>query len=230
MSLLPFKSHVGILISGATGSGKTTIIWRILQNLQAMFPDDPPVCVLYCYSIHQQLFDEMESKIPNLTTRYGLPSEDDVTELCANDKHNLIILDDLYLDAVESKSIARIFTQGTHHMKLTCLCVFQNLFPRGQWARTIALNAGYLILTANSRGLSQISMLAGQIFPSEKEYLLQAYKDAIQKYGYLVINLTPRADPRLKLVSRIFPGEDPIIYLKGRIVHNHGDRGKTFFY
>lgn len=64
-SLLPFSAPTTILIRGSTQSGKTHFTKRLLQNADKMF-STPVDKIIYAYSEHQPMFDEMMSSIPRL--------------------------------------------------------------------------------------------------------------------------------------------------------------------
>ena len=53
-----------------------------------------PKKILYCYGIHQPLFDDMERKSINLN---GLPSTETIDELTSERSHVLIVLDYLMM-------------------------------------------------------------------------------------------------------------------------------------
>ena len=77
-SLLPFEPCSSIMVSGPTGSGKTRWVYTFLQNSSGMYVQDPPKKIMYCYSIHQTLFDEMEQNIPNLILHEGLTTRAEI--------------------------------------------------------------------------------------------------------------------------------------------------------
>ena len=60
-----------------------------------MYSSDPPSQVLYCYGIHQDLFDEMERTIPNFYSKQGLPTTEELDDFTKDKTHKLIIIDDL---------------------------------------------------------------------------------------------------------------------------------------
>ena len=211
-SLVPFEPCSSIMVAGPTGSGKTQWVYRLLQNIEGMYVQNPPTKVLFCYSVYQTLFDQIESSIPNVTLHQGLPSQEDIEEF-ADGQHGLIILDDLQDRVVDSKEMELLFTQGCHHRRLSVIFIVQNLYGQGKSARTIALNSWYLVLLKSIRGSSQIKHLNSQLFPHKGSLLLQAYEDSVKRpFGYIVIDLSPRADDSYRLRTSIFPGEDPVIY------------------
>lgn len=62
-SLLPFSAPTTILICGSTQSGKTHFTKKLLQNANGMF-STPVDRIVYAYSEHQPMFEEMVQTIP----------------------------------------------------------------------------------------------------------------------------------------------------------------------
>lgn len=199
-------------ISGQTGSGKTQWVYKFLKNVQSMYARDPPSHVLYCYGIHQDLFDEMEATIPNFYSKQGLPSTEELDDFTRDKKHKLIIIDDLMHEVMRNKDMELLFTQGTHHKCVSVILITQNLYPGGKHARTIALNTWYMVLLKNLRDVSQVAILGRQLHPGKSKGFLKAYEDALSRQAYFLVDMSPNADNRYRLRSRIFPGEDPVVY------------------
>ena len=106
-SLIPFRPCTSMTISGCTNSGKTTWVFKLLQNLNGMYVENPPQKILYCYGVYQPLFDQMEKAVPNLTFHQGLPSSDTIDEFTADRKHGLLILGDWVTRFMRSSKIRR---------------------------------------------------------------------------------------------------------------------------
>ena len=84
-----------------------------------------------------------------------------------------------------------------------------------KYARTISLNAHYLVLFKNPRDAGQFSILARQLYPSSWKFAIEAYKDATSApYGYLLIDLKPEQDERCRLRTNVFPGETQFVYVR----------------
>ena len=209
---LPFESASTTCISGATKSGKTTWLFRLIKNKDIMF-SEPVQKILYCYGIYQDIFDDMKSEVPDIVFFEGVPNLKDVEDF-ADKEHNMIILDDLSERVVKDPDMERLFVQGAHHLNLSVFFVSHNCFRQGKCARTIALNTHYTVLFRNIRDGQQISSLGKQMFPGNSNALVEAYEDATsRKYGYLVIDCTANGEDKYRLRTNIFPGEDPWIYL-----------------
>ncbi len=212
-SLIPFESRSSVCVSGQTGSGKTRWVYEFLRSVNDMYSGDPPENILYCYGIYQPLFDEMERTLHNFQSRKGLPSEQEIDEFCEGRSHVLLVIDDLMHAVVQSPDMELLFTRGCHHKGISVIFLTQNLFPRGKHARTIALNTWYLVLMKNMRDVSQVSVLGRQLFPGKSKGLMAAYEDALsQSYGYLILDAAPHSEDRYRVRTRVFPGEEPIVY------------------
>ncbi len=203
------------MISGGTGAGKTMFAFRLLKNLSGLYVDDPPVETLYCYGIYQPLFDEMKRTLNNFTLHQGLPSPSELDEYTKDRRHHLIILDDLMQQVIKNDEMELLFTQGCHHRRISCYFLTQNVMPQGKNSRNIALNTWYLVLMKNVRDALQITYVGRQIFPGKPKYLQSAYEDSMKESGhpYLMVDLSPYANDKYRVRTRIFPGEFPIIYL-----------------
>ena len=212
-SLVPFKPYSSYMVCGPTQAGKSRWIQRLLQHKDGMFTRKVPQKTLYCYGVYDPLIEEMERTIPGLTAHEGLPSQEELDEF-ADGRHHLVILDDLMDQAGCSPWIQALFVQGCHHKHLSAIFVTQNMYYQGKCVKTISLNTKYLILFHNVRDSSQIMTLAKQLYPSRGHILMEAYEHATSvPHGYLVVDLSNDCESKYRLRSRIFPGEDPLIYV-----------------
>ena len=81
---------------------------------------------------------------------------------------------------------ANLFTKGWHHRNVSMVFLAQNLFPKNKFARTMSLNAHYMVLFKNPRDASQFANLARQMYPKQWQFAVEAYKDATREpYSYL---------------------------------------------
>lgn len=208
---LPFEPCSSIWLSGQTGSGKTRWVYQFLNNIEKMYSRDPPMKILYCYGIHQYLFDEMEAKIPNFYSKEGLPSKEEMDDFTKDRKHCLIVIDDLMHEVMKNKDMELLFTQGTHHRCVSIILITQNMYPGGKHSRTIALNTWYMVLMKNLRDVSQVGTLGRQLYPGKSKAFIRAYEDGLT-YKYFVIDMSPNGEDRYRLRTCVFPDEDPIVY------------------
>ena len=207
MSVIPFNSPTTAIISGPTGSGKSTFIFRLIENVSVMFKEKV-YKIYYFYTVWQPLFERFQNN--NVSFIKGLPNEDIIQKI-SDSNHNLLILDDMQMTALNSSFIANLFSRESHHKNLTVFLVLQNFFHQGKYGRDISLNSHYLILFRNKRDKNIIKILGTQIGLGKE--LENVYLDATNEaYGYIVIDLTPSSDSTYMLRSHIFPDEYLIVY------------------
>ena len=105
MTSIPFTSPCTVVISGPTGSGKSTFTFKILRNLNNMF-SYPINKVYYFYSVWQKSFETEDIK--KIEFIKDIPNQES-TEKISNNLHNLIIIDYLQMSALNSEFIANLF-------------------------------------------------------------------------------------------------------------------------
>ena len=66
----------------------------------------------------------------------------------------------------------------------------------------------------NARDRSQINHLARQMFPSNPNFLVECFQDAIKsfRYGYIFLDFTQNIDEAHRVQTRILPSDTRIIY------------------
>jgi len=111
-------------------------------------------------------------------------------------------------------TVANLFTKGSHHRNVSVVFLAQNLFPKNKFARTMSLNADYVVLFKNLRDASQFANLARQMYPKQWKFAVKTYKDATREpYSYLILDLRPEQDEDLRLRTNVFRGETHYVYV-----------------
>ena len=202
---IPFRAGAPMMIAGPTTCGKTTWIKKLLSSKHNF--TEPVKSILYCFGVHQPLYDEMKETIPDITFHKGLPSQDEVESY--NDGHfHIIVIDDLMERVMDNIDAQMLFTKFCHHFNITTIFITQNLLAQGRCARTIALNTLILVLFQNYRDRSQVNTLARQQCPSLPSLFTFAVDDATQRpYGYLVVDCTPQCPDDDRWRTNIFQDE-----------------------
>ena len=193
-----------MVISGATGSGKTEWVKTFLRNISKLMVPAPEE-IIWCYGQWQPAYAQMS----DIHFIEGMPK----TEHWTDNKPRLIILDDLMSEADER--VTKLFTKESHHKNLSVIFIVQNLFGKNKEQRTISLNSHYMIVFKNPRDVSQITHLAKQMYPGKVNYVLEAFKDATTKpYGYLLFDLRQETPDHMRLRTNVFPPDYQIVYLQ----------------
>lgn len=212
-SILPFRTPTTCMVSGATMSGKTHFIYRILLNAIGMF-EIPPQKIIYCYSQYQPLFEEMERNITSLVLYQGLSSKEQIEKWTEGIKHTPVILDDLMTQVAKSEETVAVFSITAHHKNCTVFFLTQNLFFQSKNFRSLSLNCHYVVLFRSLRDSWQILSFGAQVYPGQSSFFKDAYQKATSKsYGYLLVDMNPASHDKYRLRTHIFPQEETLIYL-----------------
>lgn len=85
----------------------------------------------------------------------------------------------------------------------------QNIFAKN--LRGISLNYHYIILCKNPRDVGQISRLGSQL--GALKLMKEVYSDICNDpYAYLLVDIHPTTQREYMLRTKIFPGQDTIVY------------------
>ena len=213
--MLTFKPASTHMVFGQSGSGKTSYIFQVLRNKDKIFGDQEPQIIRFHYAIWQKSYDDVLSEIEGISFHQGLPTMEEIMEVTnpPND-HVVYILDDLQSEACKSDLVELIFTRVSHHRNLTCFYLLQNPYVQGKNQVTISMNTIYLTILRNPRGALQLKYANAQLFPNHKNFLTQAYEDVMKSdsFGYLLVDLSAHCPQELRVRTKIFPGEQTIIY------------------
>lgn len=211
---LRFNTPFTCVVSGVTGSGKTTLIRNLMmyKNENQSIFKTRPIKTFYFYNTMQPILEEMLSKNFVDELIQGIPTYEDFVELTSEYKNiggSCCIIDDSMVNI--DKNLVQIFTVGSHHLNCSVIFVTQKLFINNDNYRIISTNTHYLFIMASSRDKLQIMNLARQISPSNTSYILDSFKDATKTpYSYLLFDFHPLTPDILKYRTRIFPHEYPI--------------------
>ena len=138
-----FHSPTSIAIYAPPYSGKSTLTRKILENADDMFTI-PPAFIVYCYKEHLAEFQEMKQTVKSLILHRGLPTTEQMDEW-AQGQHFIIVIDDLQQACERDKSVAEMFTVGSHHRNFSLIYLCHNIFGRSSFSRVISLNNHYMI-------------------------------------------------------------------------------------
>nr|CAD2202669.1 unnamed protein product [Meloidogyne enterolobii] len=188
---LKFKIPFGMIISGPSSSGKSTLLLRFISEAANLI-EPKPKSILYC-------FGEMSNIVPILqksgvSVYSGVPPEDLIKKY---QKPLLLILDDLLM-SIDEKYLSELFTKKSHHQNFAVIFVTQNLFERK--IKVARQNAQYIIIMRSPNSVLSVRNIGVQLFPQKLDYFLDAYRQATNKpFGYLVIDMHASSDPGLRL-------------------------------
>jgi hypothetical protein len=183
---------------GPTMSGKSTLTRKLINESDQHFSTRFNRFV-YAYNVQEDNFQYIDREVEFIQ---GLDTilEDD--HFFHPDDNTLLVLDDLMEEVCANKKAAALFTRGIHHKNVTVIFLYQNLFKQGKAMRDITLNSQYILLFQSLRDVQQILYLGRQL---GLPHLECAYRKAIKEpYGFLLINLHPLSNDKLRLQSHVF--------------------------
>jgi hypothetical protein len=200
-----FKSPFTCIVVGATGSGKTQLVKKLISHRNELIIPEPQT-VLYCYGELNETV--LEHKKKGIEIYNGIP---DVEHIKSLQKPLLLIIDDLMLE-IDPSYLDMLFTRGSHNWNTSIIFVTQSLF--GKNIRTARANSHYLILMRNPQAKQNVRTIGSQMFPGKLNYFMESFEDATTKpFSYLLIDSHPNTNDNERLMTNIFPGEHQVIYL-----------------
>jgi hypothetical protein len=201
---LKLKIPFGCMIGGPSSSGKSELVYKILDNAENLFSPKPKA-ILYSYGEYNTMVPKLESKGFHISS--GMPSDELIARL---PRPFLWVMDDM-LTMISEKTISELFTKKNHHKNFGSIFITQNIFEKS--LRIARQNSQYIFLTRAPNFLLSIRNLGVQLFPRNLNYFLDAYEKACSKlYGYLLIDMHASSNSFLKLRTNIFPGEERCIF------------------
>lgn len=210
-----FKHPTTIQISGPTGCGKTFFVRRMLIE---RLIDPFPTRIIWVYSEWQDDYDMVRANLPHIEFIEGW--REDIYTSIQPDERNLLILDDQMDEAGDSKTLAKLFTKGSHHRNLTIIYLVQNVFNQTKSQRTVSLNSHYNVVFRNKRDTSQFRTLAYQMCPENGRWLLDVFNYCTRRpHGYLILDLHPTTDEEDSVLTNIFIGERLTFYQENKRNH-----------
>lgn len=199
-----FNHPFTCLIAGPTQSGKTYFVRELLKHAEEIIYPCPERIIWFAGEHQEGL-----NLPPNVEVRENFTGLSDIE----GGLPTLIILDDLMEEVGDSQEVVKMFTKGSHHKNISVIFIVQNLFHKGKSMRTVSLNAHYIVLMKNPRGIGQVKHLASQL-SCGVNFLTHAYKLAtLQPHGYLLLDFTQKTVDDKRVLSHILPGEEGYYYV-----------------
>jgi hypothetical protein len=129
-------------------------------------------------------------------------------------KGDAIVVDDLFDESTREKNFNNLFTKIARHRGVCVIFITQNMFHQGGQHRTRNINVHYLILFKNPRDSTIINFIARQAYPTNQQFLIDAFKDATtnKPHGYLFIDFTQECPEDFRVRANLFESSGIIVY------------------
>ena len=195
-----FRHKFSLLVVVPSQSGKTYIVQQILQNDHILYEEKKQRQVFWCYSQWQDKYDEMKRMLGSgISFVCGIPELSDDPREIDTSYNNLIILDDLMIEAKESPIVTRLFTQGRHR-NASIVLLLQNMFLKGKYNMDISRNAQHIALFRSPSDQKQIGIVGERIIDKHRDRFMTAYREVTQEsYACILVDNKPDT-PADKLV------------------------------
>ena len=203
------KHNSSFVCIGPSQSGKTTFVRKLLEYREddsifdhalgtvhwhygTYFPDLAYLRDVKGYKLYEGLPQSLEHLKP----------------------YDVVVLDDLMVEAGQSKVVTELFTRTVHHLPCFLIMLVQNQYYQSKDGKTRQINTKYLVLFQNPRDQGQVAILARQMYPQNSKFLREVFEDATKvPFGYLFIDLHQDTPSERRLRARILPEEAPqVVY------------------
>lgn len=199
-----FESSERLIISGCSGSGKSSLVFNLLEKFSHKFEK-------ILISGGDQSFYE---KLPNhILTKVEFFEEliNPFKYITRDGLQVCYLIDDLQDSAFKSPNISKAFRTG-RHFNLSLILLSQSIFVRQPYFRDISLNVTGIILL-KSRDLNSVEILLRQIYGKVGgKNAVSAYKKAMMmSYGHILFDLKITTPIELIVRSNILNTQYPFI-------------------
>ena len=203
---LKLKASSCIIVTGSSGSGKTILIEKLLQNHNECF-ERPIEELHWVYSKNAK-----DEKLIDRLKKLGMPvqfhDQFPEKELTSNslfskprEAHKCLVLDDVFISPKPCDALYEIFNIISHHNNMTCILVVQNLSGSSVSQKgclsTLLRSTTYLVMFVNRRMLPIVRYIANNYYPYERHKIIDPFNHLLQAhspYKYLVIDFNTLDD------------------------------------
>jgi hypothetical protein len=197
------------LVVGASMSGKTRLLLKILTHPKTSFVEPPKLVILFYAELQKQYLEAKETLAQQgieMQLRRG--HEVKLDELVHQPYQTLVVVDDAFEATASSSEISRIATNG-RHKNVSIWLLWHALYSKHATSRIISQNMGLFFFLPSPRIESQLRTFGAQLGMQHR--LVAAYKYCAENcdeesktdFPHLLVDLTPNVPGLLRLRSHI---------------------------
>ena len=192
-----FLHPFSMIVAGPSRCGKTYWVINLLLNAEERIKPSPEK-IVYCYAHWQPKYEVLKEHIDSVVWHEGMPSKLFLDEI----SNAIVVLDDLMAESVNNSTLMGIFTERSHHQKISVILLMQNLYQQGKGSVSIQRNAQFLVLFKNPRDRSQIKTLAMQMFPDKWRKFLEKFEHETNKpRGKVILDFSSDTSDENRIVK-----------------------------
>ena len=205
------------IFAGSSGVGKTELALNLVRHQHFSSPIEN---VFYFGCIGNESANKLNwhkiLKDVCVTYSEGLPGTSFFSRIPEN---SLVVIDDQFEDAVNSKEISRAYKVDRRHSKFSIILITQSLFEHGKYDKAIRNNCEIFCLFKNYGDITSHTEFSRRL--GVKKYYEEWLQDAENvKHAYIVINNSSNIpDENLRMSTNLFGelkkfGEFPVYYCR----------------
>lgn len=196
------NSNFRMLICGASSSGKSRLLLRLLENENGILPADFER-VVYLRGVETGNEERLREKFgENLLVFDGIPKEEVLLPLCRSHKNTVLVLEDLENEVSNSDLVANIYSRYSHNYGFCCVTILQNLFKCGSARINLFRNTTNIVCFPNDLDQSVIRLLAQRVFPQNPKQLVKLF-DRVTSEPYAHLSFWANCPKELRFRSHI---------------------------
>ena len=199
-----FRTPTSIMIAGPSGCGKTVFTTNLLLENPDVFSTTPHT-IRYCYGSWQHGFELLKQH--GVQFHEGVPDSNLLPKWFP--KGGILVLDNLMNEGSSDKNVLDLFTKDSHHQQITVIYLCQDLFPSGNFAKTISRNAHYILAFKNPRDQLGLQNLLQQSFPTQFREVLNTFRKVTndRPFAYMLLDLHPASRDGQRILSHVLKDE-----------------------
>ena len=191
-----------MILSGASSSGKSTLIVKILENVNGILGEDFEK-VIYLKGVTTSNETDLKKKFgERLLTFNGIPKEEVLLPLCKTGVRTVLVVEDLDDRACSSPLMSKFFTAYSHHFSCSVILSTQNLYRHGPERLTLFRNSTHIVLFPNNLDQTVIRLLAQKVHPRNPSSVVELF-EKITKEPYTHLSFWSNCPPELKFRSHL---------------------------
>lgn len=183
-----FSENYKCLLSGSSCTGKSTLIFKLMINKNRIYPHHYEN-IVYCHGVKTAALQNLKDYFGDKIEFYDHIPEN-LPQLCSRRKQNLLVLDDLDIEAFSNPMVASCFTKYSHHLGFNVLLSTQDIFAGGSGSKRLTLlrNCTHVILFKNYLDNTVPRLIAQKVVPGKTDLFMNIFERATTSpYGYLAI-------------------------------------------